>query len=550
LNELRMQPNWRMLYICGIIGLLIFVPIQFLPATNSAFFGNESFDVISKPEAEAKASAFVEQKFGGSITYAKAVHQSDKMLNGYLSREKLVNDYEKIYDPRFPADSYQVEVRSKESPDGFMQTRFVQLHMKTSKIVSWNEVSSDSAGSSAKLSNEEASFAAKAFAQDQGFKAAELKMPEMPEKNGTFVIDVAGTTAGDAQLQLRIRPVFAGGNTIGIAEYKPTFHVPDSYTAYVKQQDRIASLLTLLGYLLMTIVMFVLAIVYAALYRKHTSFVRGLVLTGIFLAAYLYNTINMSDGIRASLGELPAIDSVMNVTMIVTVLITVGLAVSVYFSLVAGDGLWRSMHRNLWPRWGEAGYGEHVWKAMKIGYWFAFIILGLQSLILLALEKGTGAWSTTDVTQSPLNMAVPWLFPLLAWCAAISEEAVYRLFGVAIFRKWFRNTYAAAIIPTVVWALGHVTYPIYPATTRLVELTLLGFVFCFVFIRFGFIAAVFTHAILDSILMAISLLYLGSPVNIAAAAIYIVLPLPIAWLIRYFSQRKRMRPGPDIQAQQ
>jgi hypothetical protein len=286
----------------------------------------------------------------------------------------------------------------------------------------------------------------------------------------------------------------------------------------------------------------VLAIVYAALYRKHTSFIRGLLLTFFFLAAYLYNNFNMSDGLRAASGEQSDLTSVVNVTMIVMILFTIGMAASVYFSLIAGDGLWRSMNRNLWPRWREAGYGEHVWRSMKAGYCFALILLGLQTLILLLLEKGIGAWSTSDVTQSPVNMAVPWLLPLLAWCAAISEEAIYRLFGVAIFRKWFKNTYAAAIIPTIIWALGHVAYPIYPATTRLIELTIIGFIFCFVFIRYGFITAVFAHAIFDTILMSASIIFLGSAINITAGIIYILLPVPLAWLIRYFHKKREPRP--------
>jgi membrane protease YdiL (CAAX protease family) len=129
----------------------------------------------------------------------------------------------------------------------------------------------------------------------------------------------------------------------------------------------------------------------------------------------------------------------------------------------------------------------------------------------------------------------------MAWCAAISEEAVYRLFGIGLLKKWFKNTFVAALIPTIIWALGHVTYPIFPSTTRLFELTIIGLAFSFMFVRYGFITVLFAHAVFDSIMMAISLMFMGSAVNILTGIIYILLPIPIAWSIRWFDKRTPKR---------
>ena len=236
-----------------------------------------------------------------------------------------------------------------------------------------------------------------------------------------------------------------------------------------------------------------------------------------------------------SYGESANTSSQALFALVFTVAITGVLAVSVYFSLVGGDGLWRSMGRNHWPRFGETEYGDHVWRSMWLGYLIAFMLLGLQTVIFIVLMHVTGAWSTSDVSQSPYNLATPLIFPLMAWCAAISEEAVYRLFGIGLMKKWFKNTFVASLIPTIIWALGHVTYPIFPSTTRLLELTIIGLIFSFMFVRYGFMAVVFAHAVFDSIMMAISLMFMGTVGNILLGIIYILLPIPIAWVIRWFS---------------
>src|SRR5690606_11496666 len=123
-----------------------------------------------------------------------------------------------------------------------------------------------------------------------------------------------------------------------------------------------AGILTGVGYVLMSIVLCILAIIYAILYRKFTSFKYGIVLTIIFLATYIIMNLNMLDAISASQGELPIQRGVMAFTAIVTILLSVAMAGSIYISLVAGDGLWKAQGRNLWPRFGQPGYGDYVWR--------------------------------------------------------------------------------------------------------------------------------------------------------------------------------------------
>jgi membrane protease YdiL (CAAX protease family) len=252
--------------------------------------------------------------------------------------------------------------------------------------------------------------------------------------------------------------------------------------------------------------------------------------------------LGVMDGVIATQGETN-MGGILEVSvMITTIVLSVLMAASVYFSIVGGDGLWKAQGRRLWPRLKEAGFGNYVWRSMGLSYLFAAILLGLQPLIFLALEKLIGTWGATDVAMSPYNMSPLWLMPVLAWAAAISEEAVFRFFGIGLFRRWFRHTFAAAILPTLFWALGHVMYPFYPSTTRLFELMIIGLLFSFIFVRYGFITAMFTHAIFNSVAVGSSLILVGGAGNIASAIFFILLPVLIAYALKEWSKRKRTNP--------
>ncbi|MFC7559300.1 type II CAAX prenyl endopeptidase Rce1 family protein [Paenibacillus farraposensis] len=103
-----------------------------------------------------------------------------------------------------------------------------------------------------------------------------------------------------------------------------------------------------------------------------------------------------------------------------------------------------------------------------------------------------------------------------------------------------RSTFVASLITTLIWALGHTLYPIYPVFSRPIELTFLGLLFSFVFLRYGFIAAMFSHVIFDSILMSFSVMSLGNTVNLIAGLFWIVLPALVGYMFYWFSPKNRI----------
>jgi len=526
----------RSIWFVGLLGLIIFFLLQILPIflSPSESGSAESASIISRKEAAAKAAAFAKSRFHEPIITTHTVHQSDSLLYGYLSKENKLNDYAKTYDSKFPTDTFQTEVAMESG------TLFVQAHMESGQVTGWTYLPANTGAKT--RSNYMSDWsrlmtARQAAVSASGFRLSDLK--DAAVAGNVVTIQPKGYAIGDAALVVKVTvdwPV-AASNPV-ILKYESKFIPPDSYTSYVQKQKSLASTLSLYGSMLMNALLFLLAIVTAIRIRKIALFRRGLVLCLLFLGFYIVNNYNMADGIRATLGARANTDNLTAGGLIVSNIFTILMGLAIWFSLVSGDGLWRRFGKPLWLRYGEPAYGSHVWSSMKISYPIAFALLGAQTILLLGIDQSIGSWSTTSVDSSPYNMALPLLFPLLAWCAAISEEALYRLFGIAVFERLFKRRFLACLMPTVIWALGHVSYPVFPAYSRLIELTIVGLLFCWIFIRFGFITAVFTHAILDTVLMSFDLLFMGTAINVIAALVYLVLPVAVAWVIMKVARRR------------
>ena len=219
-------------------------------------------------------------------------------------------------------------------------------------------------------------------------------------------------------------------------------------------------------------------------------------------------------------------------------------------------------HR-LWPRPGDPEFGGEVIRSMGRGYLLAFVVLGVQSVLFFAGSKLLGVWSVSDPLESAYNLLEPGYYPLLAWSAAISEEAVFRMFALAFFsvllrplaRRLYRWTgrgvfnnpvcwiIPAALISGAVWALGHAGYAIYPVYTRLVEVTVLGLIFAYALLRYGFFAALFAHAIVDIIIMALQIMIADSTYAFIGL-LYMMMPAAAAVLLGRFVRRTRPLPNP------
>lgn len=547
-EPLRLKPNLKQLIAPAVVGLILFLLFQVFPSTNTDSTEMATPDIISKAQAEQAASRFAQEHLQFSVAEAEEsliTYQSKSELYGYLAKEKKLSEYNKTYEAKYPYDVYRVRFNQ---PGG--NALNVDVHMQNSGIVGFSYDFARSSYDRIELNKGDVQrqmllivedgmtladkqALAEPWLQRAGYDPSQLKLVTREGEPRLKYVD-SETKIGESVLELRF--TFENGK---LRSYEPSFSIPAAHSAYVNKQTQDATVLTLVGYGLFTLILGILAIVYSVKTRAYTSFKRGLFLSALLFVIQMLNTYNLVPVFKSEGMSSAGILGMMIFYAVYSLIFSALL----YFSLVGGNGLWQKEDGlNPWPRAKEPGYGHYVLDSMKVGYMWAFILLGVQSLIFIALGLTLNTWSTTDAAQSPYNMLYPWLFPLMAWFAGISEEAVYRLFGIKMVKKIVRNTFVASLITSLIWALGHTLYPIYPVISRPIELVIIGLLFSYIFLKYGYLAAMFSHVIFNSILMGISLIMLKDTANLLIGAFYMVLPGIVAYAIYRFNPTKKEKP--------
>lgn len=560
-QPLQQRPISTRLILAGILGLIVFVMFQVAPQLLSGS-GVESTAVISKTEARAKAATFAAQQLGHSETALDkwtVSYQTDSSFYGYMSREKLLQDYSSgKLDQRYPFDVFHAVLYTSGEADPLLS---VDLNMYTGEVAAFalgayansgegvDYGSVPAAGQSkgidfedsenGGLTLEQKETLARPWLQLWGANPARLQIEANTEGYGLIYAD-SSVKVGESPLRYQFN--FLGGE---VSYFRAGFTAPAWHDTYVEDQTSLAQKLTLYGYGLPTLALGILALVFSILRRGHTSFARGIFLSSVHFLIMMISTYNMLPESSADTAEARITAVIM---FIIYALYSLLMSSLLYFSLVGGNGLWRQEEGlNPWPRAKEPGYGKYVLDSMRAGYVWALILLGVQTIMFIILSYTLNNWSTTDASQSPYNMRYAWLLPIVAWLAGLSEEAIYRLFGIRMLKKLVRNTFIASLITTLIWAFGHTLYPIYPVSSRPIELTVIGLLFSYIFIRYGFIAVMFAHVVFDSILMGATLIFMQESVNVGAGIVTILMPFVVGYIVYRFNLPKSQGPDEPLQ---
>jgi hypothetical protein len=523
------------LVILAMIGMILFIgSAQVTSMSQDDSMQTETgTPLVSKDQAITAATTYLQSRFA----YFKAsqttiTYESNKTLSGYLQKNKLTKSYKKEFNSRYPLDFWQVQVWDELSGKRYL----IDVGLEHPNVAGWSAVTEQiQADNGVALTEAQALETAVGFAKEQGYKLNNFHTNPVVQKSNTLLFEFVSNIAkiGDAKQKLTI-----GVSGKEVSSYHVDFDVPEADSLWMDKQDTYGQWLSLVS-LVFLLIFAITAIVISIRKRKLISFSRGWVLTGTFLVISFAGTFNALPSAGMDLGVKNAA-----VYLIFYLIFTLGinflLAATVYFTLISGVYMWREKGWNPWPRWKEKRFGAEVFYGMGRGYLLCIFILGVQQALLLFAGTTFHSFAINDPSQSEYNMLWPLLFPTMAWMAAISEEIIFRLFGIILFQKLLRFRFLAVLIPSVIWALGHTAYSIYPSYTRLFEVTVLGFIFSYIFLRYGLITAIFTHAIMDSLLMGISLLYSAQNSNFAlVGGFYIILPAIIAYGIRFIKRKDK-----------
>jgi membrane protease YdiL (CAAX protease family) len=166
--------------------------------------------------------------------------------------------------------------------------------------------------------------------------------------------------------------------------------------------------------------------------------------------------------------------------------------------------------------------------AIFIAYQTAFYIVAYRF----------GAWSPADVPYSDLlNTRLPWLFVLFGgFLPAVSEEFMFRMFGIPFLRKLMRSLPAAVVLAGFIWGFGHAAYPQQPFYIRGVEVGIGGVALGLIMLRWGILPTLVWHYSVDAMYSAMLLLRSQSlyfKLSGAASAGFVILPAVLA-LVAYW----------------
>lgn len=514
-----MHTNYSRILPLAIFGTVVFILIHMMPLFSDQ---NELADevdlptVISKTSAENAAIRYIEEQLDTPVETSFVMFQTEKDFAGYLHKENMMLEYENRFMERYPIDYYLVQVNTVDHT-----TYLLRVDMETGEIIGFEKTFPI-----VPAQTEQAYAIAEGFMTSLGYDIQSFSLLTTDPDADRLIYESNTHTIGEASLQLHIA---VEGEEVVM--FIPKFSVPDTFTQWLSIQNKSADRMSLVS-LLFSLFIGAAAIIAAIVYRKRIQFKHGIWLTFIYLITAAINNVLLYPGYKAQMPADVESGFVAMFTIAITQLFTFFTAVTVYFCLTSGDEMWRSFNKKLWYHWKEETFGSHIVHAMGHGYLLCLVLLGLQSVMFFIAEEQFHVWSVNDALFSSYNLLLPFLFPLLAWAAAISEEAIYRLFGVAFFKKIVRSTSIAILISSMFWAIGHTTYPIYPAYTRFIEVTILGLCFGWIMMRFGFLTAVYTHASFDSILMAFSLFGLGGATNHMFGLLYIASPAVAALILR------------------
>ncbi|WP_018132129.1 CPBP family glutamic-type intramembrane protease [Effusibacillus pohliae] len=509
------------LWILALLGLSVFV---WMSGPDETPVGQVT---VTREAAGLQAADFLRSK-GVSVErmMQTALYEGDSEMDAYLKRHGLHGEFAKQGGRRPLA--YWAVTFFRPGKDSY--TVYVD---ETSGRVLGYELIREAGPDEPLLSEQEALALAKRELERHGVKTEKLVLAERGRaasrgndsgagqwREYQFAWRDTSWHVGDSRL---IYEVGITGDQV--TAYWTDYEIPKADQEWFAKQRTLGAILTgisLIGTILLVIFSLVVAFVYP---RREVDWQRGLasglVLLGVAVATGLNEWPQAATGIVG-------LDVPVDVTMWLTAAGMTALAVlssgSTYLTAVAGGVLQERLWPGKWLRWGDAGWPQRVRAAALRGYLLALVWLGVQAIFYWVSETYFDVWQENDFTMTPWNFLVPGLFPLLAWTAGIGEEITFRLLGIGLVKRYCRSTFLALLLPAMVWALAHSLYPVHPFYTRFVELTLLGMLIGWCFLRYDLETVIFAHAIFDTVLMCLPLLFEGTWADRAWAVGWLLLP--------------------------
>jgi len=186
----------------------------------------------------------------------------------------------------------------------------------------------------------------------------------------------------------------------------------------------------------------------------------------------------------------------------------------------------------------------NIARQIFIGYFAAAVILGVQGVIFNLGFKYCGVWDELSwLTQNSTTLVPAFTALAIGFQASFSEEAMFRLFAINMFKRYGLPIILAVFLSAAMWGFGHTGYEIYPMWFRGIEVTCIGLIMGAFYLRYGFVCVIAAHFLIDSFLSSLPyLLNSHATFNFYSALSVITLPLFLALIALIFDRGIKEKP--------
>ena len=173
-----------------------------------------------------------------------------------------------------------------------------------------------------------------------------------------------------------------------------------------------------------------------------------------------------------------------------------------------------------------------------LGYMLFVFLLGMQSGIFQFGQQYCGVWKQWIKMTQFSSAYFPFLSAVgMGLSASMTEEGVFRVFGINWGMKYFKNTVMAVAFCALVWGFGHTEYAIFPIWFRGIEVTLIGLVYGIIFLRYGVIPLLVAHYLFD-VFWGVAAYLLGKSTSYFFWASVAVMALPLCFALAAYLVNK------------
>lgn len=329
--------------------------------------------------------------------------------------------------------------------------------------------------------------------------------------------------------------------------YKNRLDVPEKFRRYIDRQVILGEYLSSFYFLVFAFL--ITASIYVIIKRRSNVITRFCKKWFLYLAIFfiILSIIDTFNNIQIIIIGYPTSASLMSFISIYLVKAIIHLVLfSVAFIIcgIAGESLHNEVFKedtysSFLHFLRSTFYSRVVTRGILFGYVLFFILIGLQAGIFYLGQKYLGVWREWFRFTQFSSAYLPFLSAFtIGVMASLNEEVLYRLFGISWSKKYLKNTILAVVFTSLIWGFGHSKYPIFPVWFRGIEVSLMGLVLGFIFIKYGLIPVIVTHYLFDVFWGTAAYILGHSTLYLFASSVFILLvPLIIA-CIAYFVNKK------------